>query len=68
MKRYQSKEGLRGHTIRHTYEYLISVKNTHAVPEEVIVWDQLPISGSEGLEVKLLGTEVFKGYGFAEAG
>lgn len=53
IKRYQSKEGLRGRTTRHDYEYLITVKNTHALPEEFIVWDQLPISGTEGLEVKL---------------
>ena len=54
IKKYQSREGMTGKTKRHTYEYLISVKNTHAVAEEVIVWDQLPISGTEGLKVKLL--------------
>ncbi|VGO14528.1 hypothetical protein PDESU_03091 [Pontiella desulfatans] len=54
IKRYQSREGLTGRDVRHTYEYLMTVKNTHSVAEEVIVWDQLPISGSEGLKVKLL--------------
>ncbi len=66
IKRYQSKEGITGRGLRHTHEYLMTVKNTHSVPEEVIVWDQLPISGSEGLKVKLLqpkyskDTEAFK--------
>ncbi|MDZ8117158.1 mucoidy inhibitor MuiA family protein [Pontiella agarivorans] len=54
IKKYQSKEGFGGKTVRHTYEYLMTVKNTHSVPEEVIVWDQLPISGSEGLDVELI--------------
>ncbi len=54
IKKYQSREGLVGKVARHEYEYLMSVKNTHAVAEEIIVWDQLPISGSEGLKVKLL--------------
>lgn len=54
IKKYQSKEGFTGKEVRHTYEYLMTVKNTHAVPEEVVVWDQLPITGSEGLKVKLL--------------
>ena len=60
IKRYQSKEGLRGKTVRHTFEYLMTVKNTHGVAEEIIVWDQLPISGSEGLKVKLLNPKYSK--------
>ncbi len=51
---YQSSEGFRGKTVRHTFEYMMTLKNTHSVKEEIIVWNQLPISGSEGLEVKLL--------------
>ncbi|QBG46295.1 mucoidy inhibitor MuiA family protein [Verrucomicrobia bacterium S94] len=54
IKKYQSREGFGGKTVRHTFEYLMTVKNTHRVPEEVVVMDQLPISGSEGLEVKLI--------------
>lgn len=54
IKHYQSKEGFTGRENRHSYEYLMSVKNTHAVAEEMVVWDQLPISGSEGLKVKLI--------------
>lgn len=60
IKRYQSSEGFRGKTVRHTFEYMMTVKNTHSVKEEVIVWDHLPISSSEGLEVKLLEPQYSK--------
>lgn len=60
VKKYQSREGLTGRTVRHAFEYLMTVKNTHAVPEEMIVWDQLPMSESEGLEVKLLNPKYSK--------
>jgi len=60
IKKYQSREGLMGRETRHTHDYLITVKNTHSVEEEVIVWDQLPISGSEGLKVKLIAPKYTK--------
>ena len=52
VKHFRSDE--RRNTVRHTREFLIQIKNTHAEPEEVIVWDQLPISQHEEIEVKLL--------------
>jgi len=54
IKHYQSSEGFRSKTVRHMFEYMMTLKNTHSVQEEIIVWNQLPISSSEGLEVKLL--------------
>ncbi|MBN2164131.1 MAG: mucoidy inhibitor MuiA family protein [Pontiellaceae bacterium] len=51
---YTSREGLRNRTVRHTYEYLLTVENTHAVSEEVIVWDQIPVSMYEAVEVDLI--------------
>lgn len=38
----------------HAREYLITVNNSHAVAEEFIVWDQLPISGNEDIVVELV--------------
>ena len=52
LKRYKSDAGRKN--VRHTYEYLVKVKNTHDKPEEIIIWDQLPISESEKIKVKLL--------------
>ncbi|MDF7798232.1 mucoidy inhibitor MuiA family protein [Pontiellaceae bacterium B1224] len=60
LKRYKSGEGRRDRTTRHTFEYLIKIKNTHANAEEFIVWDQLPISSNEDIEVKLLEPDYSK--------
>lgn len=49
-----SRAGLTRRTVRHTREYLLTVENTHGVAEEVIVWDQVPISGNEQIEVDLI--------------
>ena len=54
IQRYTSSEGLLSRKVRHTREYLIKVNNTHAVPEEVIIWDQIPISGNEEIQVDLI--------------
>lgn len=53
INKHQSREGLTGRTTRHTYEYLFKVKNTHVSPEELIIFDQLPISENEDIEVEL---------------
>ena len=37
-----------------TYEYEIEVTNNKNTAEEIIVWDQLPISGDESIKVHLL--------------
>ncbi|MDF7798231.1 mucoidy inhibitor MuiA family protein [Pontiellaceae bacterium B1224] len=54
IKRYESSEGFLRKKVRYTYEYLLTVKNTHDKPEEFIIWDRLPISENEEVEVKLL--------------
>ena len=54
IRKLTSREGLTGRTVRHTREYLLTVENTHAVAEEVIVWDQIPVSGNEQIEVDLI--------------
>ncbi len=54
VQKYTSYEGLIGKTTRYRRDYLITVKNTHSEPEEVIVWDQIPISGNEDIEVDLI--------------
>jgi len=44
--------GKKIHTL--IYEYEIEVKNHKSTEEEIIVWDQLPISGDESIKVHLL--------------
>ena len=58
VKRYRSSEGLFGNRIRYAFEYEIKLHNTHSVTEDVVVWDQLPISGSEKIEVKLVEPKI----------
>jgi uncharacterized protein (TIGR02231 family) len=54
IKKYESAEGFRGRRTRYTYEYLLTVKNARDKEAEFIIWDHLPISGNEEVEVKLL--------------
>ena len=60
VKRYRSTEGLIGRRIRYAFDYEIKLHNTHAVAEDVVVWDQLPISGSENIEVTLVEPKISK--------
>ncbi|NLG18316.1 MAG: mucoidy inhibitor MuiA family protein [Fibrobacter sp.] len=36
------------------FNYQISVKNNRKTEEEIVIWDQLPISGSEEIKVELI--------------
>lgn len=54
IKKYKSVVGFRSKTYRESFEYLIVVKNNHSTAEEVIVWDSLPRSQSEDIEVELV--------------
>ncbi|MBN2784230.1 MAG: DUF4139 domain-containing protein, partial [Pontiellaceae bacterium] len=60
INKHESREGLTGRTVRHTHEYLFTVKNTHDEAEELIIFDQLPISDNENVEVELLTPKVAK--------
>ena len=61
VKRYRSNEGLTGRTVRYQFVYEIKLHNTHSVAEDVVVWDQIPMSGSENIEVKLVEPRIAKG-------
>ncbi len=60
VKRYRSTEGLTGRRVRYAFEYEIKLHNTHSVVEDVIVLDQLPISGSENIKVELVQPKITK--------
>lgn len=60
VRRYRSSEGLAGRRTRYSFEYEIQLQNTHSVAEEVVVWDQLPISGSDNIVVKLVRPKLSK--------
>ncbi len=56
VKRYEKKEG--GMFTKKVkiwvYEYLITIKNHKQTTEEIVIWDQLPISSNEQIKVQLL--------------
>ncbi|MCU0352822.1 MAG: mucoidy inhibitor MuiA family protein [Cytophagales bacterium] len=61
LKKYEKKETQLFSKNRKVlmYEYLIRIKNHKKTTEEIVVWDQLPISGNEQIKVQLV-EPVFK--------
>lgn len=53
IRKYHSGKGLLTKKERIEYEYVIELKNNKNTKEEIVVRDQLPISGHEDIEVKL---------------
>ncbi|MCU0445145.1 MAG: mucoidy inhibitor MuiA family protein [Microscillaceae bacterium] len=56
LKKYEKKEGgiFSKKTKIWIYEYQIKIKSFKKTAEEIVVWDQLPISGNESVKVQLL--------------
>lgn len=56
LKKYEKKEGgiFSKKTQNIVYEYAIEIKNNKTTQEEIVVWDQLPISGNDEIKVHLL--------------
>ncbi|EAY29226.1 mucoidy inhibitor MuiA family protein [Microscilla marina] len=56
LKKYEKQEGgiFSKKTQNIVYEYLIEIKNNKTTQEEIVVWDQLPISGNDEIKVHLL--------------
>lgn len=54
LKKYQKDEGLFTKKTKLVYEYMIKITNHKKNQEEIVVWDQIPISGNSDIEVSLL--------------
>jgi len=54
LKRHQKQAGVFSKTNNFIYEYLIEVTNNKKTMEDIVVWDQLPVSNHEKIEVKLM--------------
>ena len=54
IKKFQKTEGMISKKSLMIYEYLISITNNKKTTEEIVVWDQIPISSNEEIEVKLI--------------
>lgn len=40
--------------IQHEYDYRITLTNNKASAEDIVIWDQLPISSHEKIQIQLL--------------
>jgi len=54
LKRHQKQAGVFSKTNNFVYEYLIEVTNNKKTKEDIVVWDQLPVSNHEKIAVKLM--------------
>lgn len=54
VKAYESDEGVFTKKRKMIYEYLIEITNNKKTEEELVLWDQLPISNHEDIVVKLI--------------
>ncbi|MCF7858210.1 MAG: mucoidy inhibitor MuiA family protein [Candidatus Cloacimonetes bacterium] len=54
VKKYDETGGLFVEKNKRNFEYLITITNNKKTSEEIVLWDQLPISQNENLKVKLL--------------
>ncbi|MBN1898389.1 MAG: mucoidy inhibitor MuiA family protein [Spirochaetes bacterium] len=60
LKKYEKGEGVFGKKKKLIYEYLTEITNNKRSEEELVVWDQLPISNNQDIEVELLEPEYKK--------
>jgi len=58
LKRKQKNAGVFNKTKNYVYEYQIELQNNKKNQEEIVVWDQLPISNHDKIEVKLMSPEL----------
>lgn len=54
IKKFQKLEGFIGKKRKEFFEYLIILKNLKKTEEEIVIWDQIPISQHQDIIVELL--------------
>jgi len=54
LNRFEKDQGILGKKRKVEFDYLITITNNRKTEEEIVVWDQLPISGDEDIKVVLL--------------
>ncbi|MFH0975997.1 MAG: mucoidy inhibitor MuiA family protein [Spirochaetota bacterium] len=60
INKYEATEGVFSKTSKLMYEYQIIIKNNKKSEADVVVWDQIPISGNEEIKVTLIEPEYKK--------
>jgi len=54
INKYEVTEGVFSKTSKLMYEYLIVIKNNKKAEADLVIWDQLPVSGNEEIRVALV--------------
>lgn len=54
LRRLQKQTGLVNKSMRYEYEYRTTLTNNKTSAEDVVIWDQVPISSHEKIQVQLL--------------
>ena len=60
IRKFKEKLGVFSKKEKQFYEYEISLKNNKKTEEEIVVWDQIPISQNEEIKVQLVKPEYIK--------
>jgi uncharacterized protein (TIGR02231 family) len=60
IKKYHKDEGVISKRTRLIYEYLTTITNNKKTKEEIVIWDQLPVSNNAGISVILITPELKK--------
>ena len=54
IKQYQKDEGMLSKKNKYIYDYIIEITNNKKTEEEIVIWDQIPMSNSADIKVTLL--------------
>ena len=60
IKKFNETEGMISKKNKITYEYEIKINNNKGSQEEIVVWDQIPLSQNERIKVELIKPEYKK--------
>lgn len=60
IKKFEVTEGMFSKTTKLMYEYLFIIKNNKKSKADLVLWDQIPISGNEEIKVTLVEPEYKK--------
>ncbi len=54
LKKYQKNNGFFHKRNKYIYEYLIEITNNKKTEEEIVIWDQIPITNSDNIIINLI--------------
>jgi len=57
IKKFKEKKGLLAKKEKIRFEYEIIIKNNKKTEEDIVIWDQIPISSNKDIEIQLIDPE-----------